>query len=69
MRRPEAVNEWLAGAYAESAGVPCVGFVACGVGKRSWGARQSVLITEAAEGTIALPEAWGRLQMVGRSGK
>ncbi|HET6428112.1 MAG TPA: lipopolysaccharide kinase InaA family protein [Phycisphaerae bacterium] len=57
-RGPEAVSEWRVGRSAAAAGVPSVGLVACGVrGSRMLGP-ESVLITEAAEEAVSLPEAW-----------
>ena len=61
-RRPGALVEWRAGQYAESTGVPCVRFVACGVRKRGLGKTESVLITEADRGATTLPVVWRRLQ-------
>ncbi len=55
VRGPEALREWRVGQYAASAGVPCVGLVACGVRRGA-----SVLITEAAANAVDLTEAWRR---------
>ena len=60
-RGSPALLEWQAGAYAESAGVPCVAFVACLVGESRAGGGHSVLITEAAEGAVPLTEAYQAL--------
>lgn len=58
LRGPEALREWRVGGYAEAAGVPCVRFVACGTRRRGWIAKDSAVITEAADGVVPLPEAW-----------
>lgn len=58
LRGPAAVREWRVGRYAEGAKLPCVRFVACGVRRSGWMATDSVLITEAADGTVSLPDAW-----------
>jgi len=58
LRGPEALREWRCGVYAALARVPCVSLVACGARRASSGIHESVLITEAAEGAVPLPEAW-----------
>ena len=58
LRGSPALLEWQAGAFAASAGVPCVGFVACLVRQSRSGRGHSILITEAAEGAVPLPEAY-----------
>ncbi|MHC4089315.1 MAG: lipopolysaccharide kinase InaA family protein, partial [Planctomycetota bacterium] len=57
-RGPQALGEWRCGVYAESAGIPCVGLVACGERRGMLGVKSSVLITEALDGAVPLPEAW-----------
>jgi len=63
---PPLLQEWRVGTGAQSAGVPVVAMVACGI-RRGWlGRTHSVLITEAAEGAAALPHAW---RCLGRSAR
>jgi hypothetical protein len=68
-RRSQAQIEWEIGSYAESAGVSCVPFVACGLRKGPYGARRGVVITEELKGAVPLSGAWRQACLLTDSAK